>query len=477
MHSRTGTAVPVASRINQYLHKCAIPAQIVHHQRGADWSADVKQSGVAPELCARAVALIDRRGPAVAVVPHNAELDLDLVNQGLGRQFQVLPNQDASRLFKDCEPGLIPALAMAYGLPVLLDAELVDMDEVYVSSGCHSALLKLNASGFSRAMRGAIKVRMSRWQQGDVKPKEEANTQNLGQLSLDQVARKLEKIYKLPPMPDTAMRILHMVKDPDVGVTELAALIERDPSLSAQVMRYARSALFAYRGELNSIKDAVNIVLGFDRVSQLAMGIAASKAFTIPADGPLGLQSFWQHALYSGVLCQALAVLAKPELGLSEHEAYLCGLLHNFGLLLIGHLFPPEFKMLNKLRETEPEASMQDIEQHVFGIGGAQEFISLGHGSMGAILLKFWGLPDTVIKTAAMHQNVDYSGTYSEMVQIVQLSNFLLHEHGIGDEPLAAPEESVLAALGIDLEQARELAALTVEQCRSLDSLVADIAA
>ncbi len=478
MTSMTGKAVPVASRLNQYLRKCAIPAQLVHHQRGADWSDDVKQSGVAPELCARAVALIDRRGPAVAVVPHNAELDVMLVNEGLGRQFQVLPAQQASRLFKDCEPGLIPALAMAYGLPVLLDAELVDMDEVYVSSGSHSALLKLNAASFAKAMRGAIKVRMSKWQKVVTPALPDAVAgEGLGQLSLDQVARKLEKIYKLPPMPDTAMRILHMVNDPNVGVTELAALIERDPSLSAQVMRYARSALFAYRGELNSIKDAVNIVLGFDRVSQLAMGIAASKAFTIPKDGPLGLESFWRHALYSGVLCQALSVLAKPELGLSEHEAYLCGLLHNFGLLLIGHLFPPEFSMLNKLREAEPEASMQEIEQQVFGIGGAQEFISLGHGSMGAILLKFWGLPETVIKAAAMHQNAEYSGSYQEMLHIVQLSNYLLSEHSVGDEPVAPPSENLLETLGIDLEQARELASLTVEQCRSLDSLVADIAA
>ncbi len=475
--------MPVAAKMNQYLQKCSVPVQLVHHTRGENWADVVSQAGVARELVARAVPIIDRRGPAVAVLPQGAELDLDLVNQGLGRSFQLLSEQHACKLFKDCEPGLVPALAMAYGLPVLLEAELLNVDQVYVCSGSHSALVKLNSDGFSRAMRGAIKVRMSRYKKAaeQADPANDVNASvgddKLADLSIEQLARKLERIYRLPPMPDTAIRILDLVNDPDVGVAELAVLIERDPSLSAQVMRYARSALFAYRGELNSIKDAVNIVLGFDRVSQLALSIAASKAFRIPSDGPLGLKAFWQHALYCAVLSQALAVLAKPELELSEHEAYLCGMLHNFGLLLIGHLFPPEFKMLNKLRETEPEASMRDIEQQVFGIGSAQAFIATGHGSLGAILLKLWGLPEASVKVAAMHQQQDYSGAHASMVQLVQLANALLSEHGIGDEPIEELPVAIAETLGIDLEQAQELTLVTIEQCRSLDSLVADIAA
>ncbi|MDX1451569.1 MAG: HDOD domain-containing protein [Oleiphilaceae bacterium] len=479
MTERLKSPVPLATRIQQFLHKCAVPGQLVHHARGENWSDVVLQSGVAPELCARAVPLIDRRGPAVAVIPHLAELDLGVVNKGLGRSFQELGHGPAAKLFKDCEPGMIPALAMAYGLPVLLDASLLDLDHVYVCSGSHSALLKLNGASLATAMRGAVKVHMGRWpEQGSSSVASHAvQERSLATMSLDQVARKLERVYKLPPMPDTAMRILHMVNDPEASVAELAILIERDPSLSAQVMRYARSALFAYRGELNSIKDAINIVLGFDRVSQLAMGIAASQAFKISGSGPLGLQAFWRHALNCGVLSQALAVLAKPEFELSEQEAYLCGLLHNFGVLLIGHLFPPEFKMLNKLRESEPEAAMSDIEQQVFGIGSAQDFIAMGHGSMGAILLKLWGLPEAVIKAAAMHQQPAYEGEHALMVHIVQLSNCLLAEYGIGDEPASEAMLDLCGQLGIAPEQARELAAVTVEQCQSLDALVSDIAA
>ena len=176
-------------------------------------------------------------------------------------------------------------------------------------------------------------------------------------------------------------------------------------------------------------------------------------------------------------MSQALALMSDPELHLNDKDAYLNGLLHNFGILLIGHLFPPEFKMLNKLRESEPDSSMQDIEQQVFGMGSAQQFIALGHGSMGAILLKMWGMPESTVKVAAMHQNFSYEGEYESEVKLVQLSNYLLAQYGIGDEPLDVDANELCLALGIDEDKAFALAELTVDQCRSLDGMTSQMVA
>jgi HD-like signal output (HDOD) protein len=61
------------------------------------------------------------------------------------------------------------------------------------------------------------------------------------------------------------------------------------------------------------------------------MGIAAVKAFDVPRDGPLGVDQFWRHSLYCAFLSASLARRCGAEFGM----AYTCGLLHNFGLLLI----------------------------------------------------------------------------------------------------------------------------------------------
>lgn len=468
--------MPIAAKLSQFINRKGILCQPVHHPRSQDFAQAIEQANAVPELCAKCVALIDRNGPAVAVIPFLADLNLGVLNQTLGRNFQTLSNDMTNKLFSDCESGAFPALAMAYGLPVIIDADMLENETVFSASGCSSTLLKIPGTAFRLAMRGAVKGHIAIWPE----PVERLPAPDAGSSSpttLEGVTRKLQRLHQLPPMPETAVRIMHLTSDPDSDVFQLAELIERDPSLAAQVMRYARSALFAYRGELSSVKDAVNIVLGFDRVAQLSMGISAAKAFNIPQDGPLGLTKFWQHALYNGVLSQALALLANPDLLIDDKQAYLSGLLHNFGLLLLGHLFPPEFKMLNRLRETHPEASMQEIEGQVFGMGGAQELMSIGHGSIGASLLKMWGLPETSIMVASKHTHVNYSGAHEYYVSLVQLANYYLAQHGVGDEPIHYDPAPLLEKLGIQPEQAQQLIDACIEQCHSLDAMIANMAA
>ena len=467
--------MPIAAKLSQYINRKGILCQPVHHARSHDFAQAIEQANAVPELCAKCIALIDRNGPAIAVIPFLADLNLQLLNDTLGRNFQTLSQDMTSRLFSDCESGAFPALAMAYGLPVIIDTNMLENEMVFSASGCSSTLLKIPGTSFRLAMRGAVKGHIAIWPEPLEKlpaPDEQAKP-----ASIETLTRKLQRLHQLPPMPETAVRIMHLTSDPDSDVFQLAELIERDPSLAAQVMRYARSALFNYRGELSSVKDAVNIVLGFDRVAQLAMGISAAKAFNIPQDGPFGLSKFWQHALYNGVLAQALALLADPDLLIDDKQAYLAGLLHNFGLLLLGHLFPPEFKMLNRLREDRPEASMQEIEGQVFGMGGAQELMSFGHPSIGASLLKMWGLPETSIMVASKHTQADYSGAHEHYVYLIQLANYYLAQQGIGDEPIHYSPEPLLDKLGIQADQAQQLMDACIEKCHSLDALIANMAA
>lgn len=467
--------MPIAAKLSQFINRKGILCQPVHHPRSQDFAQAIEQANAVPELCAKCVALIDRNGPAVAVIPFLADLNLEMLNQSLGRNFQTLSKEMTNKLFSDCESGAFPALAMAYNLPVIIDVDMLDNETVFSASGCSSTLLKIPGTAFRLAMRGAVKGRIAIWPEPVEKlPPPEANA---APATLEGVTKKLQRLHQLPPMPETAIRIMHLTADPDSDVFQLAELIERDPSLAAQVMRYARSALFAYRGELSCVKDAVNIVLGFDRVAQLAMGISAAKAFNIPEEGPLGLAKFWQHALYNGVLSQALALMANPDLLIDDKQAYLSGLLHNFGLLLLGHLFPPEFKMLNKLRETNPDASMQELESQVFGMGGAQEIMSIGHASVGASLLKMWGLPETSIMVASKHTLENYQGAHDLYVAIIQLSNYYLWQHGVGDEPILYDPQPLLDRLGIKAEQAQKLIESCVEQCHSLDGMIANMAA
>ena len=113
-------------------------------------------------------------------------------------------------------------------------------------------------------------------------------------------------------MPELGRRILELQSDPNAGARELANIVQLDPSLAAQVIRYASSSYYGYTGRITNIQEAISRVLGYDMVMNLAIGLAAGRSFCIPETGPLGLKSFWEHAIISAVLMQRLSA-AMPE--------------------------------------------------------------------------------------------------------------------------------------------------------------------
>jgi HD-like signal output (HDOD) protein/prolyl-tRNA editing enzyme YbaK/EbsC (Cys-tRNA(Pro) deacylase) len=441
--------VAVAARLAGFLTRKGISYRELPIDQALNEDASVMASGLPPEDFIRGTLLIDINGVVMAVHGFDSSLDLDAVQQLTGRRLQPLTARQGGRLFADCDPGFQPPIGAAYDIPVLVDEDVLQVGRALMTAGNDHTLIELEGRALRLALAGARGGHLVIRGQGNDKRES---------LSLEEVADKLQKLYRLPPMPALALRILKLTANTEATARELAELIEFDPSLTAQIMRYARSALFNYPGQITSVQEAVTRVLGFDRVAHIALGIASVRAFDVPRHGMLGMDSFWRHSLYCAFLCQRMATWCDADKGLS----YLCGLLHNFGLLLVGHLFPAEFDELNKLREANPEASMHSLEVQVFGAGNDQDILAVGHGAIGGILHRLWQLPDPVVKAAGMHQQSGYHGEHDQYVLMVQLANGLLKERGIGDEfnpddlpALAAAlglDDAALAALGADID-------------------------
>lgn len=452
----------VAARLDSFLSRKGIVYREVAIDQAANLEAAVMTSGLPREAFVRATLLIDINGVMMAVHDFNSALDLDAVQQLTGRRLQPLTARQSNRLFSDCDPGFPPVIGGAYDLPVLVDEDVLDRAQVLMTGGNDHSLMEMDGRALRLALAGARGGHLVIRGQGSGKGEA---------LSLEEVADRLQRLYRLPPMPALALRLLKLTANTEATARELAELIEFDPSLTAQIMRYARSALFNYPGQINSVQEAVTRVLGFDRVAHIALGIASVRAFEVPRQGMLGMDQFWRHSLYCAFLCQRMAPWCQADKGL----AYLCGLLHNFGLLLVGHLFPAEFEELNRLREANPEASMHSLEVQVFGAGNSQQILAVGHGAIGGILHRLWQLPDPVVKAAGMHQQSGYHGEHERYVLMVQLANALLKERGIGDEFNPDDVAALAAALGLDDAALAAIHADIENVAGELDALAASL--
>lgn len=276
-----------------------------------------------------------------------------------------------------------------------------------------------------------------------------------------------------PHFPPIAERLLKMANDPQHSVEALADLIANDVAMQTQILQYARSfALNEGKPDpQGSIQTAITRVLGFDTVSHIALGMAVSRAFQVPEEGPLGLKLFWRHALCCATLAQKLGKIISPSYNIDPYMGYLLGLFHNFGLLLLGHLFVPEFCLLNKSVLANPRVSIEILEKRLLGMGEAMAVVGYGHAQLGAWLMHYWGMPEPVLTVTRFHHTKGYDGPYKEYVSLIQLTNQLLKSLNLGDGQSGKPSSKLLKSLGLTLNQVESVKFEFLKELQNLEHM------
>lgn len=281
------------------------------------------------------------------------------------------------------------------------------------------------------------------------------------------IKERLAKTDQLPAMPEMAHELLLLRNKPNADVSELVSIISRDPSLSAQIMRYAHSAYFGFGKRITSLQQAITVVMGFDTALHMTLGFAAGKFLKTPVEGPIGRRILWQHSLSTATLAQALAACLPADQRPARGLIYLAGLLHDFGLLLFGHWYPNQFTQLSKLIEANPDVHIREMELYAFGIS---------HDTIGRELMKVWGLPEEIITTAGEHHFPDYDGKHAIYVKLVALANRLLEIPGMQDSGSPMDTATLLETLNISEEKAQEALAKVRENDQEFQEIAAQIA-
>lgn len=252
--------------------------------------------------------------------------------------------------------------------------------------------------------------------------------------------KTLQQTELIPPLPETAHKILVLRNKSDANLEELVHLIEEDPALAVFIMKYARMTIYGYGDRITSVTHAVSLVLGYTTALNVILGVASSGCLKIPNYGPLGRIRIWSDALECAQMCRELSKRMTNKQLISPGLAYLGGLLHNFGYLLFGHFCPKEFASLNEMISLDPKQDIRTLEIQNFGIT---------HDLLGLYLLKAWNLPEEVVMMAAKHHFPDCAGKHIIYVKLVASANRLLQKDGMLDNCEHIETSALLEDLGI----------------------------
>ena len=280
---------------------------------------------------------------------------------------------------------------------------------------------------------------------------------------------RVKALHSLPPMPETATKILELRAIPDVKVEKIVEIVEKDPVLVAQIISYANSAFFGQQGSVKSLKDAIFRVLGVDAVLNMALALSVGSTFSMPKAGPVGSKAVWKSSVYSASLMQRLSMLMPWGERPNPGTAYLVGLLNDIGLFVIGHLFEEEYIELNDYLEKNKDANIFEAENHVLGIN---------HLEVGKMVMRMWNMPEELIAVAEYFCEKKSSDEYGKYIELLTVVKTLLVPHGLafGNLPEGLPLD-LLADLSLDEEEVIVAADEVLSEGETINNLVKQMCA
>jgi Ala-tRNA(Pro) deacylase len=151
----------IAASVRDCLAREGVHYDMIAHERTRDSNHTAQAAHIPGGRLAKCVILEDDKGYLMAVIPASHKVDLGAVHRQLNRALGLATDQELVELFKDCEPGALPPLGLAYGIDTILDQNLVDAPDIYFEAGDHQALVHVSGSEFLKLMAKAPRGQIS----------------------------------------------------------------------------------------------------------------------------------------------------------------------------------------------------------------------------------------------------------------------------------------------------------------------------
>lgn len=263
----------------------------------------------------------------------------------------------------------------------------------------------------------------------------------------ERIRTLLDNAHDLPVLPEVAAKVLAELRAPRVTTARLAEFIQKDPVLASSILRVANSALYGGRVEITDLAFAM-VRIGLNQARNLVLAnVLRSKLVDREVYGTVGPQ-LMDHALAVAFGAR----LIEEAAGNPADEAFLCGLLHDFGYIALMKVLRE-----NSGREDAvPEETLRIAEEH--------------HTVAGAILAHRWSLPEVVAVVARHHHEpLVVEGAARRVTAVVALADSIAHDLQLGFCPSLVEKPQV--------HEARDLVGIEddvlAEICARLPSLFA----
>ncbi len=251
----------------------------------------------------------------------------------------------------------------------------------------------------------------------------------------------LKKIKQLPPLPESAMQIEAVYQDPDSSFNDMVKILEKDPLLTADILKAANSPLYGFSREINAISQAVGL-FGMGTVRGFALASIVKKSFALDLS-PYGINNDMFSALSKkqhGLMTAWCIRKENKLLGVLSPAAFLV----EIGKVLISQQIIADSKQeefRNALAELQ---NVEAAEQKVVGVDTPE---------VSATIFKHWrfeeGLVDVIANCLSPEKAESEDQRAASILHVVRVAVPI--NGTITDSSVEAAKE-LITKYGLDME-------------------------
>jgi len=262
----------------------------------------------------------------------------------------------------------------------------------------------------------------------------------------------VQRLRDLPALPSVVLDLISSFGREDIDVTTLAEKMSRDQAMAAKILRLANSSFYGLPGRVKTVKQAI-VVLGFDSARALAVAGNVIDRFGGGARHHVDVAYFWRHSIATALCARSLARHA----GLDQDAAFLGGLLHDIGRLVLAISFPEQYARV-----------AAECERDNISLGAAElRVLGVDHERAGELLAETWKFPPAIRRAIGGH-HAPAAADLADIPGVVHVANGLVHAL----DPNGRMAQAAALNLGLLPEQlqavCRETEGQFEEACRLL---------
>lgn len=221
----------------------------------------------------------------------------------------------------------------------------------------------------------------------------------------------LDGFAEIHPLPHVVSKVNDLIMDSESTMKDFEDVIKVDPVLVTRLLVLVNSPFYGLTQTVDSISRAVAF-LGMKNLHNLVVADTLKNIFSSKDSSPeFSKRKLWLH---SAAVSISAKMVSERIFGLNGDNAFLCGILHDFGLLIEQQLKPDEFQAISEASQT----STQLVEAEKSNLG-------TDHCEIGYLMSMDWKMPIVIQEAIRDHHLISDEIEPSSLTGIIQIAEYI----------------------------------------------------